>query len=107
MASIDGVHTGVALMELATNLGQQLSGMGGLSRLCRLEPSDRDETIRTLEAYFAAMGTMSEAARALHMHPNTLRYRLAKIAEILDVDLDDRETRLLLELELLWERYRS
>ena len=106
MASIDEVHTGVALMDLATNLGQQLQGVGGLSRLGRLEPSDRDETIRTLEAYFAAMGTMSEAARALHMHPNTLRYRLAKIAEILEVDLDDRETRLLLELELLWERYR-
>jgi len=104
---IDQVRTGVTLMELAGHLGKYLDEAGGLSRLSRLEPADRDETIRTLDAYFAAMGTMSEAARLLHVHPNTLRYRLAKIADMLDVDLDDRETRLLLELELLWEGYRS
>jgi hypothetical protein len=107
VGAIDQNRTGVTLMELAGNLGTYLDAAGGLSRLCRLEPADRDETIRTLDAYFAAMGTMSEAARLLHVHPNTLRYRLAKIADMLEVDLDDRETRLLLELELLWEGYRS
>lgn len=107
LAGIDDVRTGVTLMELAGNLGQHLSGAGNLSQLCRLDPADREESIRTLEAYFESMGTMSEAARRLHVHPNTLRYRLAKIADIMEADLDDRETRLLLELELLWERYRS
>lgn len=107
VAAIDQARTGVTLMELAGHLGRHLDESGGLSRLSRLEPADRDETIKTLDAYFAAMGTMSEAARLLHVHPNTLRYRLAKIADMLEVDLDDRETRLLLELELLWEGYRS
>lgn len=107
LAGIDDVRTGVTLMELADTLGQHLNGAGNLSQLCRLDPVDRAESIRTLEAYFESMGTMSEAARRLHVHPNTLRYRLAKIADVIEVDLDDRETRLLLELELLWERYRS
>lgn len=107
VGAIDQMRTGVTLMELAGQLGGYLDEAGGLSRLSRLEQADRDETIRTLDAYFAAMGTMSEAARLLHVHPNTLRYRLAKIADMLEVDLDDRETRLLLELELLWESYRS
>lgn len=106
LAAIDEVRTGVALMELADTLGEHLTDTGSLGRLSRLDPSDRAESIRTLEAYFESMGTMSEAARRLHVHPNTLRYRLAKIADMIGVDLDDRETRLLLELELLWERYR-
>lgn len=107
VGTIDQMRTGVTLMELTGHLGTYLNEVGGLSRLSRLEPADRDDTIRTLDAYFAAMGTMSEAARILHVHPNTLRYRLTKIADMLEVDLDDRETRLLLELELLWENYRS
>jgi hypothetical protein len=106
LAGIDEVHTGVTLMDIATGLGEKLTAAGGLSPLGRLDPADREESIRTLDAYFAAMGTMSEAARQLYVHPNTLRYRLAKIADMLEVDLDDRETRLLLELEMLWQRYR-
>lgn len=108
LAEIDGVRTGVALMELADTLGRELDAAGSsLSALSRLDPADRAETILTLDAYFATMGNTSEAARLLHVHPNTLRYRLTKIADVLEVDLDDRETRLLLELELLWEKYRG
>ena len=108
LAAIDEVRTGVALMELAGALGREIDATGSsLSAIKRLDPVDRDETIHTLDAYFAAMGNTSEAARLLHVHPNTLRYRLTKIADVLEVDLDDRETRLLLELELLAQRYRS
>ena len=84
-----------------------MAGTGALSALTRLDPADREEILRTIDAYFTSMGNTSEAARLLHVHPNTLRYRLAKISDVLGVDLDDRETRLLLELELLWERYRE
>lgn len=108
LAEVDSVRTGVALMELADTVGRELDAAGSsLSALSRLNPADRAETILTLDAYFATMGNTSEAARMLHVHPNTLRYRLSKIADVLEVDLDDRETRLLLELELLWEKYRG
>jgi DNA-binding PucR family transcriptional regulator len=41
----------------------------------------------------------------LHIHPNTFRYRIAKVADLLGVDLEDRDTRLIVELELLRHRF--
>jgi DNA-binding PucR family transcriptional regulator len=70
-----------------------------------LEPTDREEALRTLDAYFSHTGNASEAARHLHIHPNTFRYRMAKVADLLGVDLEDRDSRLIVELELLRHRY--
>jgi ligand-binding sensor protein/sugar diacid utilization regulator/GAF domain-containing protein len=44
---------------------------------------------RTLEVYFESGSTLEEAARRLHIHVSTLRYRLNKAAEVIDVDLKD------------------
>ncbi|HTX59360.1 MAG TPA: PucR family transcriptional regulator ligand-binding domain-containing protein [Verrucomicrobiae bacterium] len=41
---------------------------------------------------------MRETAGALAIHPNTLRYRLARIADVLGVRLDDEEVRFSLQL---------
>lgn len=40
------------------------------------------ELLETLDAFFAAAGTLESAARALFVHPNTVRYRLKRIAEV-------------------------
>ncbi|MEU7809885.1 MULTISPECIES: PucR family transcriptional regulator [unclassified Micromonospora] len=40
------------------------------------------ELLETLDAFFAAGGTLESAARALFVHPNTVRYRLKRIAEV-------------------------
>ncbi|MER5701705.1 helix-turn-helix domain-containing protein [Micromonospora sp. NPDC002296] len=40
------------------------------------------ELLETLDAFFAAGGTLESAARALFVHPNTVRYRLRRIAEV-------------------------
>lgn len=47
----------------------------------------------------------SEAARLLHIHRTTLLYRLEKIYEMADIDLEDADTRLhlLLSFQLLGE----
>jgi len=39
------------------------------------------ELLETLDAFFAAGGVLESAARALFVHPNTVRYRLKRIAE--------------------------
>lgn len=51
----------------------------------------------TLERYLAERRSVIESARALYIHPNTLRQRLGRIEELtgLDIDQDD-----LLSLEL-------
>lgn len=69
-----------------------------------LETSDRSgrsEFLQTLDAYFHAGGNHMQAARNLHVHRNTLIYRLDRIQEVLGgVDLEDPDTRLNLQLAL-------
>lgn len=38
--------------------------------------------------------------RALHVHPNTVRYRVRRIEQVLGTSLGDPESRLLLDLSL-------
>ena len=56
--------------------------------------------VKTLDAYFACLGSPTEAAERLHVHRNTLLYRLHRIQEIALIDLSDAETRLALHLSL-------
>lgn len=42
----------------------------------------RDTLIGTLDAYFAHGGSVEATARALFVHPNTIRYRLRQSAEV-------------------------
>jgi purine catabolism regulator len=69
-----------------------------------LEASDvsrRSEFVRTLDAFLRAGGNHMRAARDLHVHRNTLIYRLERIQELLGgADLEDPETRLNLQLAL-------
>ncbi|MFF0432051.1 helix-turn-helix domain-containing protein [Streptomyces sp. NPDC004327] len=46
--------------------------------------AERDtDLVRTLEAYFASGGSPTNAAEALHVHPNTVSRRLERIGELL------------------------
>jgi DNA-binding PucR family transcriptional regulator len=55
----------------------------------------------TLEQYLQRFGDVRAAADDLHIHPNTLRYRVRRAAEILGMSLDDPDSRLLLQIQLL------
>jgi purine catabolism regulator len=71
--------------------------------LGELEAYDRQQgsdLVHTLDVYFAQLGNLSRTAEAMHLHRNTLIYRLERIAAILGVDLDDAETRLRLQVAL-------
>lgn len=56
--------------------------------------------VDTLRAYLDAFGDVAAAAAELHVHPNTVRYRVRRIEEILDSSLLDPDVRLLLSLSL-------
>jgi PucR family transcriptional regulator, purine catabolism regulatory protein len=56
--------------------------------------------IETLEGYFRCNGNLSETARAMHLHRNSLLYRLGRIEEILGRSLEDSELRLSLQIAL-------
>jgi len=38
--------------------------------------------METLDGFFAAGGVLEGAARALYIHPNTVRYRLRRVGEV-------------------------
>lgn len=54
----------------------------------------------TLRAYLDCFGDVGVAAQSLHVHPNTVRYRVRRIEERLGTPLTDPELRLLLSLGL-------
>ena len=58
------------------------------------------ELIDTLEGFFACNGNHARAAELLHLHRNTLLYRLERIESLTGRDLADAETRLSLQLAL-------
>ncbi|WP_127579012.1 PucR family transcriptional regulator [Paenibacillus koleovorans] len=54
----------------------------------------------TLRAFLAHNSHIKETAEALHVHVNTLTYRLKRIAEIGGIDLDDMDQKVSLYLEM-------
>ena len=58
-----------------------LDPLAGLGRL----GTELEETLRT---WFDCRMSTDETARALHMHPNTLRHRLRRFEEATGADLD-------------------
>jgi purine catabolism regulator len=56
--------------------------------------------IETLECFFHCNGNLSETARTMHLHRNSLLYRLGRIEELLGRSLEDPELRLSLQIAL-------
>jgi DNA-binding PucR family transcriptional regulator len=56
--------------------------------------------VDTLRAYLDSFGDVAAAASWLHVHPNTVRYRVRRIEELLGTSLADPDVRLLLSLSL-------
>ncbi len=59
---------------------------------------------QTLRAWLDAHGDVSAAAAALHVHPQTVRYRLAGLREVFGDALDDPRARLELAVALRMTR---
>jgi len=62
------------------------------------------DLIKTLEAFFACHGNLSQTAEMLIVHRNTLLYRMNRINEIAQIDLNRPEIRLALHLALTIRR---
>jgi purine catabolism regulator len=47
------------------------------------------ELIKTLETYFECRGNLKQVAEKMYVHYNTVLYRLERIVQITNVNLDD------------------
>src|SRR5699024_2620798 len=76
-------------------------------RVGRLRGYDRNACtflVRSLLSYLEVFCNARAAAERLHIHPNTLRYRIRRAASISGLDLHDPEERLFTQLQLLMEQ---
>lgn len=75
-----------------------------LGNLIEYDHRQRADLIKTLEAFFTCHGNLSQTADMLIVHRNTLLYRMNRINEIAQIDLNRPETRLALHLALTIRR---
>jgi DNA-binding PucR family transcriptional regulator len=71
-----------------------------IGHLIEYDGRKRTDLAHTLETYLDCSGVARHAAKALYLHPHSLRYRLRRIVEIQGVDLDDPMARLTTHLAL-------
>jgi DNA-binding PucR family transcriptional regulator len=71
-----------------------------LAPLADLTPLARERLETTLLAWLRHQAQVAPAARELHVHPQTVRYRLARARERLGAILDEPDARFELELAL-------
>jgi hypothetical protein len=73
---------------------------GPVAELRRHDRAHATDYVATLRAWLEALGDPVEAAGRLGVHENTVRYRLRKMGEITDLQLDDAAKRLAMMIEL-------
>ncbi|MGQ0717577.1 MAG: PucR family transcriptional regulator [Pseudonocardiales bacterium] len=73
-----------------------------LAPLAQLPESTRDRLSETLRSWLMNMGNRKAVADELHVHPQTVRYRLGRLRELFGSALDEPATRAALLLALAW-----
>ncbi|WP_125610246.1 PucR family transcriptional regulator [Specibacter cremeus] len=79
------------------------NGLGTLDDIARIQAYDAEQQtdyLGTLRAYLAANGNISTMAAQLHVHNNTVRYRVTRLAKDFGLDLDNPHQRLWLWLRI-------
>ncbi len=72
--------------------------------LVEYDQNNRGSLIKTVDAYFTHHGNISQTAESLFVHRNTLLYRMDRIQELTNLQLDQANMRLALHLSLkLWQ----
>lgn len=68
----------------------------------RVQTLRADEPVlaETLGVYLDCFGDVAASAQHLHVHPNTVRYRIRRVEQLLGASLNDADVRLLLSLSL-------
>ncbi|HXE45549.1 MAG TPA: helix-turn-helix domain-containing protein [Conexibacter sp.] len=92
-------HTTALLLRSDRRLAQELV-RARLAPLASLTAGPRARLTATLAAWLAAQGRLQLVAERLHVHPQTVRYRLGRLRELFGEALDDPQRRFELELAL-------
>ncbi|WP_170885489.1 PucR family transcriptional regulator [Bacillus alkalicellulosilyticus] len=75
-----------------------------VARLSDYDVKNQTDLLHSLEAFLSKDCNISEAAKLLHVHPNTLNYRMKRIVEITNIDLRNMNEKIALYIELKLRR---
>ena len=92
-------HLGALLLHRDPALAEDLARRR-LAPLAELGSAARERLLVTLGAWLRRQGSVPAVAEDLHVHRQTVRYRLARLRELLGPSLDDPDARFELELAL-------
>jgi hypothetical protein len=101
VARLSDVYTEAMVLELRDLVAARGDAPSGpLAKLLAYDAEHHANLVETLAAWLDAFGDAVTAAAALHVHPNTFRYRLRRLAEMGDLDLADPQARFDVMLQL-------
>jgi hypothetical protein len=92
-------HAATLLLRSDRRLAQELV-RERLAPLRELPPGPRARLTATLAAWLEAQGRLQAVAERLHVHPQTVRYRLGQLRDLFDEALDDPGARFEIELAM-------
>ncbi|SNT63983.1 DNA-binding transcriptional regulator, PucR family [Streptosporangium subroseum] len=101
VAGYSAVHFESLLLQLSDLVeAEEQAPTGPYERLLAYDAEHGSELVATLRAYLDAFGDVNAASAMVHVHANTFRYRLKRLAEIGDLDLTDPDARLTVMLQM-------
>lgn len=104
--TFDEAWTALTLHRGATAAaGAKVAELGPLGALRAHDESGKAGYVETLYEWLRHPGDPRAAAQELRIHPNTLRYRMRKLLELVPMDLDDPDVRLALITQLVALRW--
>jgi hypothetical protein len=92
-------HAAALLLHADARLAGELAS-SRLAPLEALRPAARERLTATLREWLDHQGRIDDTARALEVHPQTVRYRLAQLRETFGATLDEPQARFELGLAL-------
>ncbi|MFG3102249.1 PucR family transcriptional regulator [Streptomyces sp. NPDC048182] len=104
VASIADVYVDALLLELRDlAIANRDEVTGPLARLAAYDARHNAHLVETLAAWLDAFGDVIAASASVFVHPNTFRYRIRRVAEVGEIDLQDPSARFaaMLQLRLL------
>ncbi|MCX4679532.1 helix-turn-helix domain-containing protein [Streptomyces sp. NBC_01433] len=100
-ARLSDVYAASLLEELTDRMAAEDDLPDGpVVRLRAYDARHHTALTETLDAWLGTFGDVIAAAAAVHIHPNTFRYRLKRLAVVAGIDLGDPEARFEAMLQL-------
>jgi sugar diacid utilization regulator len=98
------IYSEIAVYNILIDIAEKNNiQSSSLLKLKKVDEEEGSEYITTLKFFFENNQNVTETAKAMYLHRNTINYRLRKIHEILDDDFDNSLVRLHLQMSIMTE----